>query len=102
MANKFNALLDSIANGALNPKGNLADFQHASRLYVDDGLRLAPKAKFTYHVNFEIALEAKGILPALFEGPGLNEIGMLVKRADLPKFSANVETRKKYNICGAS
>jgi hypothetical protein len=97
MANKFNALLDSIANGALNPKGNLADFQHASRLYVDDGLRLAPKAKFTYHVNFEIALEAKGILPALFEGPGLNEIGMLVKRADLPKFSANVETRKKYN-----
>ena len=67
MANKFNALLDSIANGALNPKGNLADFQHASRLYVDDGLRLAPKAKFTYHVNFEIALEAKGILPALFE-----------------------------------
>lgn len=98
MASKFKSLFDSVANGALNPKGNLADFQHASRLYVDDGLRLAPKAKFLYHVQFEVNTTAKGILPALFEkGATTNEIGMLVKRADLPKFSANVETRKKYN-----
>ena len=35
MANKFNGLLDSIANGILSPKGNMADWQHAARLYVD-------------------------------------------------------------------
>lgn len=97
MANKFGALLDTVANGALNPKGNLADWQHAARLYTDDSMRLAPKSKFLYHVQFEISPEAQSIIPQLFEGPSLNEIGMLVKKADLPKFSAEVQTRKKYN-----
>ena len=54
MANKFNALLDSIATGALTPKGNLGDWQHASRLYVDSNMRLAPKSKFNYHVQFVV------------------------------------------------
>ena len=97
MANKFNGLLDSIANGVLNPKGNMADWQHASRLYVDDAMRLAPKSKFLFHVQFEVTSAAQGIIPQLFEGNSLNEIGMLVKRADLPKFTADVQTRKKYN-----
>ena len=87
MANKFNGLLDSIANGVLNPKGNMADWQHASRLYVDDAMRLAPKSKFLFHVQFEVTSAAQGIIPQLFEGNSLNEIGMLVKRADLPKFT---------------
>ena len=97
MANKFNGLLDSIANGILSPKGNMADWQHAARLYTDRDLALSPKTKFLYHVQFEITEEAKGIAPKLFSGSTLNEIGMLVKRADLPKFTANVETKKKYN-----
>lgn len=98
MANKFNSLLDSIANGALNPKGNLADWQHASRLYVDDGLRLAPKTKFLYHVEFEVSPAAQDIMPAFFEKKtSINEVGMLVKSADLPSFSARVESKKKYN-----
>ena len=47
MAN-FNGFLDNLAQGALNPKGNLADFRHASRTFVDDSFRLAPKAKFLF------------------------------------------------------
>ena len=46
MANLLKGFLDNVLKGALNPKGNLADFAHASRLYVDDSFRLAPKQKF--------------------------------------------------------
>lgn len=97
MASKFNSLLDNISSGILNPKGNMADWQHAARLYVDRDMALAPKSKFLFHVHFEVTDEAKRIAPKLFSGPTLNEIGMLVKRVDLPSFSANVETKKKYN-----
>ena len=54
MANLLKGFLDNVLKGALNPKGNLADFAHASRLYVDDSFRLAPKQKFLYHVVFNI------------------------------------------------
>jgi len=97
MANKFNALLDSIATGALTPKGNLGDWQHASRLYVDSNMRLAPKSKFNYHVQFVVTSEGASIIPKLFSGLPLNEIGMLVKQADLPKYSSNVDQKRKYN-----
>lgn len=100
MASKFNSFLDSVAGSIGNPKGNLADYQHASRLYVDNNFRLAPKHSFLYHVNFELTPQGRGIIPGLFEagnGAGINEIGMLVKRADLPKFTPQVETKKQYN-----
>jgi hypothetical protein len=97
MANKFNGLLDSISNGILSPKGNMADWQHAARLYTDRDMALAPKSKFLYHVQFEVSPQAQDIIPQLFTGSTLNELGMLVKRADLPKYTANVETKKKYN-----
>ena len=96
MADKFGGFADNLINGALNPKGNLADWQHASRLFVSDAMRLAPKAKFLYHVNFNVNSTAGSILPD-FNRKHLNEVGMLVKRADLPKFSAEVVTKNKYN-----
>ena len=46
MANKLNGFLDNVVSGALSPKGNLGDFSHAARLYVDDAHRLSPKHKF--------------------------------------------------------
>jgi hypothetical protein len=97
MANKFNGLLDSIATGALSPKGNLGDWQHGSRLYVDNNMRLAPRSKFNYHVQFVITPEAQGLIPKLLNGAATNEIGMLVKSATLPSYSAKVEQKKQYN-----
>jgi len=97
MANKFNGLLDSIASGTLSPKGNLGDWQHASRLYVDNNMRLAPRSKFNYHVKFDVTPEGKFLIPKLLDSGPLNEIGMLVKSADLPSYQANVEQKKKYN-----
>lgn len=91
-----NGFLDNLLNGLLGPKGNMADWQHAARLYIDGNLKLAPKQKFLYHVYFQLDPIASSILPALKEKHNL-EIGMLVKQTDLPKYSAKVETRNKYN-----
>ena len=95
MASKFGGFLDNIANGALSPKGNLADWQHASRLYSVDTHKHAPKLSFLYHVTFYLTEQAKGIISEVDNYK--HEIGMLVKQADLPKFQATVETKNKYN-----
>jgi len=39
MANIFNGFLDNLVNGALSPKGDMADYAHAARLYTDDNFR---------------------------------------------------------------
>jgi|TARA_X000000950_G_scaffold218249_1_gene262661 hypothetical protein len=93
---KFTGFLDNLASGALSPKGNLGDFRHASRTFVDDAFRLAPKSKFLYHVFFQFNPIAFDNIKELGE-KHKTEIGLLVKRADLPKFSATVDTKKKYN-----
>lgn len=95
MASKFNGFLDNVANGVLSPKGNMADWQHASRLYVNDGQKHAPKVKFLYHVTFYLTEAAKSVIPEVAQYN--NVIGMLVKEIDLPKFQAQVETKNKYN-----
>ena len=93
---KFTGFLDNLARGALSPKGNLGDFRHASRTFVDDAFRLAPKSKFLYHVHFQFNPVAFDNIKELGE-KHKQEIGLLVKAADLPKFSATVDTKKKYN-----
>lgn len=92
---KFTGFLDNVANGILSPKGNMADWQHASRLYVTDTQKHAPKVSFLYHVTFYLTEQAKAIIPEVDQYK--HEIGMLVKQADLPKFTAAVETKNKYN-----
>jgi len=96
MALTSNGFLDNLLSGLLGPKGTVADWQHASRLYVDNDLRFAPKQKFLYHVYFQLDPVVSTILPSLKEKHSL-EIGMLVKQADLPRYTAIVETRNKYN-----
>lgn len=91
-----NGFLNNLVNGLLGPKGNMADWQHARRLYIDGNLKFAPKTKFLYHVYFQLDPVALSILPEL-KGKHNLEIGMLVKSCELPKFTARVETRNKYN-----
>ena len=78
MANKFTRFLQDVALGALAPKGNMADFQHAARLYVDDTFRLAPKTKFLYYVVFNINPDAIG--GTAFQDQNRLEANYLVKR----------------------
>lgn len=76
-------------------KGNLGDFSHASNLFVDANLRLAPKVKFLYHVVFGINTNA--LISSGFKTKHQTEINMLVKSVDLPTFSINAETINQYN-----
>ncbi len=71
------------------------DYQHARRLITDGDLRLAPKNKFLYHVVFNVNSTAlRGIN---FKYKHQNEINMLVKAAELPKFTLQTETLNQYN-----
>ena len=96
MANILNGFLNNVLQGATNPGGNLKDYQHAARLFTDDAFRLAPKTKFLYHVVFELSASAQKVVPQL-DQRHKNEINMLVKSADLPKFSVQTATKNMYN-----
>ena len=72
----------------------MKDYQHASRLYLDDNFRLMPKQKFLFHVVFNTD-------ETLFQG-GFNaneryQLNMLVKSCDLPKYNLSYEEKVQYN-----
>ena len=97
MANIFSGFLDNLVNGALSPKGDMADYTHAARLYTDDNFRLAPKQKFLYHVTLNLNENViNKILPGWVQRHS-NEVNMLVKSVDMPKFNIQTETKNKYN-----
>ena len=96
MAKFLKGFLDNLFTGALNPKGNLADYAHAARLFTDDSFRLAPKQKFLYHVSFNINRDAAAIIPN-FSSTIQEELNMLVKSVDLPKFQIDTLTKQQYN-----
>lgn len=94
---RFNGFFDNLTSGILTPKGNMADFAHAARLFTDDNFRLAPKNKFLYHVSFSLnETVINKIAPNWDKKHGL-EVNMLVKSADMPKFDIQIETKNKYN-----
>ena len=83
----FNTFLKELATG-----DSVRDYQHASRLFVGDNFRLAPKMGYLYHVYFD--------LDSTITRLGTNEqieAGMLVKSVDLPKFSIDTKNLNSYN-----
>lgn len=94
MANKFNRYLGGLAS-LLGDKGNLGDYQHAARLYVDDTFRLAPKNKFLYYVVLSLNTETTRDIS--FNDRHSRELNYLVSSADLPKFTIDTESLNQYN-----
>lgn len=74
---------------------NFRDYQHASKLYVDNGYAKAPKFGFQYLVNFNINPDT--ILDKTWLEKGRRDVGLLVKKIDLPKFTIGTETLNQYN-----
>lgn len=74
----------------------LRDYNHASRLFLNNNLKFAPKTRFLYHCFFALDPSVGNVLRSLTQ-KYTTEIGMLVKTADLPRYTAQVETRNKYN-----
>ena len=95
MAKFFKNFLSNVGQGVTRPKGNLGDFQHANKLFVQSNYRLAPKQKFLYHVVFNINPVVKGKMP--FVSNNTSALNMLVKSVDLPKFKVDTEMIQQYN-----
>ena len=95
MANKFTRFLTGLGTGLTNPKGLVGNWQHATRLFIDDTYRLSPRTKFSFYVNFEIDRSANTSMA--FNEKHTNEVGLLVKTADLPKYNFDSVVKNQYN-----
>jgi len=84
-------------NNQLSKSGNInfRDYQHARKLYVDNGFSKAPKFGFQYLVNFNI--NPNTVLDKTWLQKGRRDVGLLVKKIDLPKFNIGTETLNQYN-----
>jgi hypothetical protein len=74
---------------------NLRDFQHANKLFVGSNFRLNPKNNFLFYVFFDINTSVAS--PYISQKNSVTEIGLMVKQADLPKFSVETKTFNSYN-----
>ena len=76
-------------------KINLRDARHAHQIYTQGGFDFAPKVKFLYHVVFNLNSAARVSSPntSSFQ----KQLSTLVKTADLPSYSTQIETKKQYN-----
>lgn len=96
MANKFiRYLTKGFVGGLTNPKGNVGNWQHATRLFVDDTYRLAPRTKFLFYVRFE--LDKTAIKAANFVNQHADEVGYLIKTTDFPKYNFDSVVKNQYN-----
>ena len=87
---RINDLLEGFQDGLPGMK----DYQHASRLYIDNNYKLVPKQKFLFHVvfNTDETLFVDG-----FNSAERYQLNMLVKACDLPKYDMSYEEKVQYN-----
>ena len=83
-----NSLLTQLSTG-----DTMRDYKHASRTFVDNNFELHPKQSNLFHVVFEFTPEAA----TLFDTTEQLEIPILVKSADLPAYTLDVQTHNQYN-----
>lgn len=92
MGTAFNNFLSNRAGGA-SKFTNFKSYTHATKLYVDNNFARAPKLGFLYFVSFNINSAAIKNWP----NDGQRDVGLLVKKADQPKFKIATETINQYN-----
>ena len=86
--------INNFLSGFSNGLPGMKDFRHASRLYLDDNHKLAPKQKWLFHVVFDI----DNTIPARrFTNNEQLELNMLVKTCELPKYDMSLEEKLQYN-----
>ena len=94
----YNADLKPLENGTTHP------YDHATRLFLSDNFRLAPKQSFLYYVCINVDQSALQSLVGLGSDPVSSqslieqyEAGLMAKRVELPKFNVQTRTLKAYN-----
>lgn len=97
MANIFDDV-SAFAQRSINEiatDNNLADFAHASRIFVGSNFRLNPKNSFLFHVFIDVDPSLAAY--ATSDVAALTELGLMVKTADLPKYTIETKTYNSYN-----
>jgi hypothetical protein len=74
----------------------LKDYAHAAKTFETNGYELAPRNKFLFHVYFTINT-AVPALREVFGGQESATVGLLVKTAQLPTYTVQVDTLNQYN-----
>ena len=77
-------------------KGNLGDYQHASRVFRSNNYRLAPKFRHLYHVVLNIDPTVRNISPLRTE-LYVPEVNLLCKTVDLPQYNVDSQVLNQYN-----
>lgn len=96
MSNAFTNFLGGVVSGVLGDKlPTMRDAEHANRLYVRETYARAPKFGFLYFVSFNINTNA--IVDKSWNQVLYNNVGLLVKAIDLPKFQVKTEVMNQYN-----
>ena len=86
--------INNFLQGFQNGLPGMKDYQHASRLYLDDNFKLMPKQKFLFHVVFNTD---ETLFQDGFNANERYELNMLVRACDLPKYDLSLEEKVQYN-----
>lgn len=102
MSTAFTQFLTNFAGGVFSDVGYLRDYQHAARLYQSNNYELAPKATWSYFVEFGFhpSLLNKAYFPSIDESwynRSKDRIGLLAKTVDQPRVTVGTETYNQYN-----
>ena len=73
---------------------NVKDYAHASKTFVSDDMRLAPKSEFLYHVFLDLS---EAVERVSLTSDKIIEAGMMVKNVSLPRYSLDTKTYNAYN-----
>lgn len=74
----------------------LKDWTHANRLFVGSNYRLMPKTGFMFHVYFDIN-DSPNLSNLNADRSPKTELGLMVKSAELPKYTIQTKTHNAYN-----
>ena len=73
----------------------LRDYQHANKLFVGNDFELVPKSGYLFHVCFDVnSTLANGYIN---DGKTLTQLALMVKSADLPRYSVENKLYNAYN-----
>jgi hypothetical protein len=75
----------------------LKDYTHASKTFRANGYELAPRYKFLFHVYFNLNTVEIPKLKEVFARADQDNLGLLVKTAQLPSYQIEVDTMNQYN-----
>lgn len=91
-----NQFASGFLRGFLGTDEVMRDFTHASRTFSTNSYELKPRQKFLFHVSFTINTQEIPYLRGVFKDE-IQQLSLLVKTVDLPKYNVDTETLNQYN-----